>query len=125
MQSKEKKGLGFYLVLAGAVLTVVGAIVYGMSYAPMSVIYLPLVLSVVAAAGVVFLPKKLAIFMPTVNALLLAFAIGWSLMSMLDPIGYVISGLYPLSDIITYIVFAVIAFLALLLNLVSGFVKVK
>ena len=118
----EKK-VGFYLVIAAALLSLVSLLVYRTVLSRLGMVYglsvIPAIVVVMVMAGVKIAGAKELInwAAPVVTALTAIM----SCSLMLDAFGYVVSGLYQFSQIKSYIVYAVIVVIAVILNVVAGF----
>lgn len=124
------KAAGFYLTLAAAVLSLAGIFVYGTVMYRFTPVYF---LLGAAAAIEVLLAVLLQMFgagsavklLPVLNVALTASAVVWSFYVMVNQIGYVVAALDPVSTITTFIVYVAIGVIALLLNIVSCFMKLE
>ena len=121
----EKK-VGFYLVIAAALLSLVSLLVYRTVLSQLGMVYglsvIPAIVVVMVMARVKIAgAKELINWAAPVNAVVTALTAIMSCSLMLDAFGYVVSGLYQLSQIKSYIVYAVIVVIAMILNVVAGF----
>lgn len=117
---------GFYILVAGAVLSIVAAIVYTQVMYTNSTSSTLMIVEIVLAAAVVIVSlvnKYYRFFsiVPVINAVLTAYAAVSGASYMVNEIGYVISGLDPMSKIVSFIVYEVIIVLAILLYIVASF----
>lgn len=119
----KKKAGGFYLTIAAAVLAIVGAVLYGSVMYKMNEVYILLAAAIVLGVLAFVLAGKTALInlVPVVNAALMASAAVWSANLMVNQIGYVIAGLDGMDTIQGFIVFCVIAVVAMLLNIIASF----
>lgn len=119
----KKKAGGFYLTLVAAVLAIVGVILYGSVMYKMNAVYILLAAVIVLGILAFVLTGKTALanLIPVVNAVLMASAAVWSANLMVNQIGYVIAGLDGVDTIQSFIVFCVLAVIAMLLNIVASF----
>lgn len=119
----KKKAGGFYLTIAAAVLAIVGAVLYGSVMYKMNEVYILLAAAIVLGVLAFVLAGKTALvsLIPVVNAVLMASAAVWSANLMVNQIGYVIAGLDGMDTIQGFIVFCVIAVVAMLLNIIASF----
>ncbi|WP_373214523.1 hypothetical protein [Ruminococcus sp. 5_1_39BFAA] len=119
----KKKAGGFYLTIAAAVLAIVGAVLYGSVMYKMNEVYILLAAAIVLGVLAFVLAGKTALvnLVPVVNAALMASAAVWSANLMVNQIGYVIAGLDGMDTIQGFIVFCVIAVVAMLLNIIASF----
>lgn len=123
---KEKKAKGFYLSMAGAVISLLCVFVYGMVMYRMTPVYLMLAAAVVLGIIGFLLYGKFgnrAVFalLPIINAALMASAAVWGVSLMVNQIGYVISGLDGMDTIMGLIYFEIAAVISMLLNIVASF----
>ena len=121
----EKKA-GFYLVIAGALLSLVSLLVYRTVLSRLGMVYglsvIPAIVVVMVMAGVKIAgAKELINWAAPVNAVVTALTAIMSCSLMLDAFGYVVSGLYQFNQIRSYIIYAVIVVIAVILNVVAGF----
>lgn len=117
---------GFYLLLAGAVLSIAAAIVYTQVMYTNStsaiLMYVVIGLSVVVTIiTIVNNYYKFFSIVPVINAVLAAYAAVSGASYMVNEIGYVISGLDPMSKIVSFIIFEVIIVLAIIAFIVASF----
>lgn len=119
----KKKAGGFYLTLVAAVLAIVGVILYGSVMYKMNAVYILLAAAIVFGILAFILTGKTSAvnLIPVVNAVLMASAAVWSANLMVNQIGYVIAGLDGVDTIQSFIVFCVLAVIAMLLNIVASF----
>ncbi len=120
---KNKSG-GFYLTILAAILTIVALVAYGNVMYTYSTITVLLVI----ALALELLPllwnnEILTGAAPVLNAALLASAGMWSASVMVNQIAYVISGLDEVSTIVSYIVYAAVTIVGILLNIAAAFLK--
>ena len=121
---KQKVGFGFYVAVCAAVVGLISIILYGSSYNTSKEAYIFLIAGVAVAAVSIFgslAAPKLFNWGAPVAAALTACGFAFSATVMADPIGYVISGLYSFDTLTSYIRFAVLAGIALVLLIVVGF----
>jgi hypothetical protein len=124
----KNKALGFYLAAAVAVLSLVGVIVYGSVLVQDSIVTVLMIAAVVLAAATAVLGKLIdnnwiVALIPVVNSAVITLAIGAAFLPMVDQIAYVITALDPFSTIASLVIFAVVAVIALVANVVSCFVS--
>lgn len=120
------KTTGFYMTIAAAVLSIVGAILYGSVMYRMNLVYGFLAAS--AVLGVLaFVLNKMSIsaVIPVINSALTASAAVWAVSLMVNQIGYVVAGLDGMDTIKGFIVYEVVAVLAMLLNIIASFLPMK
>ena len=123
-----KKKLGFYALIVSAVLLIAALATYGGSYVVVKSVYTWLAVAlVIEAVGLVltFMNKKAEWinWIPGVGAVVAMWGLMQGVNSMLDACGYVVAGLYLFSDIQGWVVFMVIAVLAVIAGVVAGFSK--
>ena len=119
-----KKSVGFFIEILAAIVGIVSVVLYGSSYMTSQNAYIFLIAAVVVAlVGALGAQKKPEIcnWAAPVAATLAAAGIAYSITVMSDAIGYVISGLYSMDDIKSWITFMVVACIAWLLYLIAGF----
>ena len=125
---KAKKSVGFFVLAAAAVVSVISIILYGSAMNKATSAYGFMIAAAVVACAALVLGavsgNKLANWGGALATVLMMAGLGWSLTVMVDAIGYVISGLYQFSLLQSYITFAVCGGIAWLLFLVSSFMSV-
>ena len=107
----EKK-IGFYLVMAAAVLSLVSMLIYRTVLSQLG-----LVLAGMKMTGA----KELLNWAGPVNAVVTALTAIISCSIMLDAFGLVVSGLYQFSQIRSYVIYAAVVAIAMILNVAAGF----
>jgi len=122
----KNKTIGFYLLVVAAVLSIVGVIFYNSAEVTSGPIMIMVVVSAVLALAAAALAAvkpglKFLNLAATLCAVLLAWALIQSVSSQLDPIGWWISGLYTLDQVIGFLVFAALSGLSIVLYLISSF----
>ncbi|MCD8383901.1 MAG: hypothetical protein LUC39_02955 [Clostridiales bacterium] len=120
---KNKSG-GFYLTILAAILTIVALV----AYSNVMYTYSTITVLLVIALALELLPllwnnEVLTGAAPVLNAALLASAGMWSASVMVNQIAYVISGLDEVSTIVSYIVYAAVTIVGILLNIAAAFLK--
>ena len=125
---KANKGIGFFVLAAAAIVSVVSIFLYGSAMNKATSAYGFMIAAAVVACAALVLGavsgNKLANWGGALAAVLMMAGLGWCLTVMVDAIGYVISGLYQFSLLQSYITFAVCGGIAWLLFLVSSFMSV-
>jgi len=125
-----KKATGFYLTAFAAILSFVGIFIYNTVMYKFSPVYILLVAAVVLTVIVALLSglignKSVFNFLSVVNAVLMASAAVWSVFLMVNQIGYVIASLDPVSTITSFIIFVIIAAIAMILNIAASFTSLE
>ena len=121
----EKKS-GFYLVIAAAILLLASLVIYRNVLSQMQIVYVLSVITVVIAV-LAFVGEKvlganeLLNWVAPLNAVITALTAIISCSVMLDAFGYVVSGLYQFSQIQSYVIYAVVVIIAIVLNVAAGF----
>ncbi len=118
---KGKLTIGFIFSLIAAVLALVACIVYTQVMYTMTPVYILLIAAVVLACLAFVLKPFPAEILPVVNGFLIASAAVWGAKNMVNQIGYVVSGLDGIETIQTWIVFTAIAVVAIIVNIIAGF----
>ena len=122
-----KKGPGIVFAVLSVIAGIVAAVLYKGSYNTTIGSWACLIAAVVVAAVSLIGSRgnaKIWNWGASVAAVLMAAGIALSVTVMADPIGYVISGLYPPETLTGYITFGVAACAAWLLCLITGFTGV-
>ena len=126
--TKAKKSVGFFVLAAAAVVSVISIVLYGSAMNKTTNAYIFMIAAAVVAAAALALAaaksSKLANWGGFCAAVLMMAGLAWSLTAMVDAIGYVISGLYQFSLLQTYITFVVCGCIAWVLFLISSFMNV-
>lgn len=124
----KNKAIGSYLSAASAVLSLVAVFTYG-SVLVRTGSVTPLVIAAIVTAAASFGIGKLvdknwiAALLPIATPVLLTFAIGNAFVPMIDQLGFVVSGLDPVSTITGFVAFVVIALVAMIASLVACFTR--
>lgn len=124
----ENKAAGFYLSALAAILSVVGMLLYSRSMYKETIVYVLLaahiiIFCIVTGLSAVCGNKKIFRSVTLVNAVLLASVLVQSLNPMVNQIGFVFSGLDPMSTISGFLVFTVICFVGMVLNVVASYLR--
>ncbi|MBP3880808.1 MAG: hypothetical protein J6E40_01305 [Lachnospiraceae bacterium] len=126
--TKAKKSVGFFVLAAAAVVSVISIVLYGSAMNKTTNAYGFMIAAAVVAVAALVLSavkgSKLANWGGFCAAVLMMAGLAWSLTAMVDAIGYVISGLYQFSLLKTYITFAICGGIAWVLFLASSFMNV-
>ena len=126
--TKAKKSVGFFVLAAAAVVSVISIVLYGSAMNKTTNAYGFMIAAAVVAVAALVLSavkgSKLANWGGFCAAVLMMAGLAWSLTAMVDAIGYVISGLYQFSLLQSYITFAICGGIAWVLFLVSSFMNV-
>ena len=126
--TKAKKSIGFYVLAAAAVVSVISIVLYGSAMNKATSAYGFMIAAAVVAIAALALGvatgNKLANWGGFCAAVLMMAGLAWSLTVMVDAFGYVISGLYQFSLLNTYITFAVCGGIAWLLFVISSFMGI-
>lgn len=120
----KNRASGFYLTLVAAILALVGVIIYGRVMYTMPVVYGVLIAAIVVEVLAIVINKRVFNnFLPIIEGVLLGYGLAMSFFVMVNQIGYVIAGLDKIDTLYSFIAFAVIAGIGMLLNIVAGFLK--
>ncbi len=129
MNLKDKR-LSFYLMIAAAVLAVVGFSFYRTASVVEGNVQTIVIVGVVLTVAMVVLsmlrgkPRFLNLC-ATVIAIVLAWGFVQSVNMQLDPLGWWISGLYTYDQVKGYIFFAVLIAIAILLDVIASFIDLQ
>ena len=124
----KDKSIGFILLMVTAVLAIAAGIVYPFVMYVQPLTYIPMVLALLLVV-ILFLFGKDAKFKllveaaPILASICMGLAAALAVGKMVNEIGYVISGLDPVSSIATFIAFEALALVGMILSIVSGFLK--
>ncbi len=121
---KREKSIGVYLTLAGGIIAVIALIVYRLVMYKMNEVYYMLV-GAIAVSILAFLLAKvfptLAGLMAAGGAFLMASAAVWGASLMVNQMGYVVAGLDGIDTILSFIIFAVVAVVGMLMYIIAAF----
>lgn len=118
------KSGSFYATGLAAILSLVSLIVYTNVMYTYTLIYVLLVAALVLEVLPLFLNNAILTgVVPVVNAVLMGAAGMGSAVVMVNQIAYVVTGLDQMSTITSYIVFASVAIVAMVVNVVAAFLK--
>ncbi|MBQ8094146.1 MAG: hypothetical protein IJ242_11300 [Clostridia bacterium] len=126
MSYLKNKTAAFYLMIAAAILSIIGIFFYRTSYVVEThiqiIVCAAVALTVVMAvlAGLKSEPRFLNLC-ATVNAVILGVALILSASAQMDPLGFWIAGLYTYAQVKGYIFFAVLILIAIIFNLIASF----
>jgi hypothetical protein len=124
--NKNKLGAAAFLSIVAAVLALVDIFLYRtVMYTYTPVYYMLGGVIVLALLGCVLakVAPRIANYVPIGMVFLLASAIVWGSMLMVNQIAYVISGLDGVDTIVSYIFFAGFTFAAVVISLIASFMK--
>lgn len=121
-----KKTTGFYLTVLAAILALVALLFYKSAETPAGIVFvlvpIAAVVELVLILGSAFAGNR-GVFnlAATVNAVLIAAALVLSFSTQLDYLGWVVSGLYSPNQILSFVTFAAITAVAMLLNVIASY----
>lgn len=125
----KNKGFGFYTTIVSAILTIAALALYGKSFTTVQIVYVWLaaalaveVIGIIAA--VIGKGGEWTNWVPVIGAAATMWGLLQGVDVMLDPCGYVVAGLYVFSDIQGWVIFMVVAVVAVIVNLIGGFAKI-
>ncbi len=120
----QERKIGSFMTLAAGVLAAAACIAYIFVMYKLPVVFIALILAA-AVAAVSFTGKVKAVsaVAPVLEAFLLATAIVWAANPMVNQLGYVVSGLDDISTVIALLISAGIMVVAMVLAIVSAFMK--
>ena len=121
-----KRRFGFYLLMIAAILSLASMVLYNTVLNRLGIVYglsvITVVIAVLAFAGEEVLgANELLNWMAPVNSVITALTAIICCSVMLDAFGYVVSGLYQFSQIQSYVIYAVVVVIAMVLNVAAGF----
>ena len=121
-----KKTFGFYLSLVAAVLAAVSLALYSSASNQMAIVSRLTLAAIGVEALLVVLSaamgnKVLFNLATVISAVLMGTALAQSFNSQLDALGYVVSGLYTMDQIMPFVRFAAVAAVSFLLFIVCSF----
>ena len=123
----KNKTAAFYLMVAAAILGIVGIAFYRSAYvveAPVQTTVWIGVILTVAMAALAAIPSRPRVLNLCATGIAIVF--GWALIqsvgAQLDPLGFWIAGLYTYAQVKGYIFFAVLILIAIILDLIASFI---
>lgn len=120
--------IGFVLIAATTVLSIVSAILYNFALYKTGIVFVMLILAAVSGALALglaaVLGKEIPNFLVIIHAVLLMVALAASIAPMVNEFGLVYAGLNQSSNLTGYILFAVFACVTWLLALIASFIGV-
>ena len=122
------KTVGFYISVVACVLALVALILYLPTTGALALVIGLLVAAIVIEIALIVLTmvmgnKPIFNLAASINTVLLAFAIVTSFNPQLDPIGYVVSGLYTFEQIQPFVNFVIVVAISFLLYIVASFMN--
>ena len=123
LEHLKHKGPGAYLSVLAGILAVAAMILYEGVLLQVQAPAVCLIAVFLIGVAEFFLEGEWTGWLTVAQSCLLVLAFMSSLNIMLDPIGYVVAGLYQYSDIAGYVTFGVVVGVALLCTLAGGFLK--
>lgn len=122
------KTVGFYISVVACVLALVALVLYLPTTGALALVIGLLVAAICVEVLLIVLSKVIGNkpvlnLASSINAVLLGFAIVTSFNPQLDPIGYVVSGLYTFDQIRGFVNFVIVAAIAFLLYIVASFMS--
>ncbi len=125
MSETKKMSPSSYLMIAAAVLGIIGLVAYSTSENAVKQIGLTagvaIALNIITVIIVRKHPYGILNFASTISALLFAFSFVYSFTSQLDPLGWAVSGLYTWGQFAGFLVFATLMLVALILEFIVSF----
>lgn len=122
------KTVGFYISVVACVLALVALVLYLSTTGALALV-IGLLVAVICVEVLLIVVSKVIGNKPvlnlasSINAVLLAFAIVTSFNPQLDPIGYVVSGLYTFEQIQPFVNFVIVVAISFLLYIVASFMN--
>lgn len=122
----KNKSTGFYLTVIAAVLSLIGVISYTQAEVVVPMIIVLVVISLVVEAAMIALlagigNKEFLNLTASVNAVILMAAFIQSFIAQLDSLGWWVSGLYTLKQVLGFLIFAALVFIAVVMNVAASF----
>ena len=124
----KRMGKGIHMVAAAELLAIIAMVVYGKTLYRDGLCYIVLggsaaVFVVLGGFYLKFRKELVLRLLILVNAILLALGFVQSFGPMANELGYVVSGLDPISAITGFIVYAVITFAGMVLYIISSYMN--
>lgn len=119
-------GAGWWLVVAAGALSMIALPVYSTVTYRSMLVYALIGLTVAAVCVCAVLCasrgwRRWMNILPVMTSALVAFSSVWAVSLMVNPLGYVVSGLNPMGTILGFIVFESLCLLSVVLFIVSAF----
>ena len=120
------KTIGFYISIVACVLAAVALVLYLFTSGALALV-IGLLVAVICVEVLLIVASKVIGNKPvlnlasSINAVLLGFAIVTSFNPQLDPIGYVVSGLYTFDQIRGFVNFVIVVAISFLLYIAASF----
>ncbi len=130
MSYLKGKKASFYLMIIAAVLALIGLPFYRQSTIVQPIVQTMVIIGAALTAVMAVLAAlksrpRILNLCPTVIAVVFASALILSVNQQLDPLGLWISGLYSFDQVRGYIIFAVLLGIALILDVVASFIDLQ
>lgn len=126
----QSKTVGFYLTVIATILAIIGLVNYASAPNAISIVYILVGIAIAVEVVMVMLSgilgnKPLLDLASSICAVLMSIAIAISFRTQLDAIGYVVSGLYTLEQIIQFVYFVAFAAVSLLIYIIASYMKLS
>ena len=121
---KKEKSIGVYLTLAGGVIAVIAVILYRTvmyKYQPVNYMLIGAIAASVLGFLIASAVPALAGLAPVIGAALMASSVVWGASLMVNQIGYVIAGLDGVDTIMSFIIFATVALVGMVMYIIAAF----
>ena len=121
---KKEKSIGVYLTLAGGIIAVIAVILYRSvmyKYQPVNYMLIGAIAASVLAFLIASAVPALAGLAPVVGAALMASSVVWGASLMVNQIGYVVAGLDGMDTIMSFIIFAAVSLVGMLMYIIAAF----
>ena len=122
------KTVGFYFTIAATILAVIGLVNYSSASGAIRIVFV-LVGAAIAVEALLLVLSALIGNRTALNlassvcAVLMATALVQSFTTQLDPLGFVVSGLYTIDQVMAFLIFAGFAAASMLLYIVASFMN--
>ena len=121
---KKEKSIGVYLTLAGGIIAVIAVILYRTvmyKYQPVNYMLIGAIAASVLGFLIASAVPALAGLAPVIGAALMASSVVWGASLMVNQIGYVIAGLDGVDTIMSFIIFATVALVGMVMYIIAAF----
>lgn len=127
---EKKKTFSFYLMAAGAILSLIGLLFYRTAAVTERLVFICTGISIaltVLMIIMIFTKIKLEMvnLLPTICAVLLGWTLITSFRTQLDPLGWWVSGLYTFEQVRGFLVFAGCILVAIIFNMIASFKDIQ
>lgn len=120
------KTVGFYVTVVATILAIIGVAIYASASGALAMVFGLVVAAIVIEVVLIVVSgvignKPFLNLVSSINAILLGYAIVTSFNSQVDSLGMVVSGLYSIEQVKSFLIFVGFAAVAMVLYIVASF----